>query len=93
LSVNLVNVKYIVKVVENIINKNMKPDTYVIKNKENIKIFDLINYLNKKLEKQIKINWIKNKITNEKIINFRTINLNKKNNTKKEILELFDENI
>jgi nucleoside-diphosphate-sugar epimerase len=93
LFVNLVNVKYIVKVVENIINKNMKPDTYVIKNKENIKMFDLINYLNKKLEKQIKINWIKNKITNEKIINFKTINLNKKNNTKKEILELFDEDI
>jgi hypothetical protein len=56
-------------------------------------MFDLINYLNKKLEKQIKINWIKNKITNEKIINFKKINLNKKNNTKKEILELFDENI
>jgi dTDP-4-dehydrorhamnose reductase len=93
LSVNLVNVKYIVKVVENIINKNMKPNTYVIKNKKNIKMFDLINYLNKKLEKQIKINWIKNKITNEKIINFKKINLNKKNNTKKEILELFDENI
>jgi nucleoside-diphosphate-sugar epimerase len=93
LSVNLVNVKYIVKVVENIINKNMKPDTYVIKNKKNIKMFDLINYLNKKLEKQIKINWIKNKITNEKMINFKKINLNKKNNTKKEILELFDENI
>ena len=71
----------------------MKPDTYVIKNKKNIKLFDLINYLNKKLEKKIKINWIKNKTTNEKIINFKTINLNKKNNTKKEILELFDENI
>ena len=93
LSVNLVNVKYIVKIVENIFNKNMKPNTYVIKNKKNIKMFDLINYLNQKLKKQIKINWTKSKITNEKIINFKTINLNKKNNTKKEILELFNENI
>ena len=93
LSVNLVNVKYIVKIVENIFNKNMKPNTYVIKNKKNIKMFDLINYLNQKLRKQIKINWTKSKITNEKIINFKTINLNKKNNTKKEILELFNENI
>ena len=71
----------------------MKPNTYVIKNKKNIKMFDLINYLNQKLRKQIKINWTKSKITNEKIINFKTINLNKKNNTKKEILELFNENI
>jgi nucleoside-diphosphate-sugar epimerase len=93
LSINLVNVKDIVKIIENIFNKNMKPNTYVIKNKKNIKMFDLINYLNQKLKKQIKINWTKSKITNEKIINFKTINLNKKNNTKNEILGLFNENI
>jgi nucleoside-diphosphate-sugar epimerase len=93
LSVNLVNVKYIVKVIEIIIDKNIKPNTYVIKEEKNLKIFDLINYLNQKLKVKIKINWIKNKITNEKIINFKTINFNKKNNTKKEILELFDENL
>ena len=93
LSVNLVNVKYIIKIIENIIDKNIKPNTYVIKDKNNLRIFDLINYLNKKLKKKIKINWTKNKITNEKIINFKTINLNKKNNTMNEILELFNENI
>ena len=93
LSVNLVNVKYIIKIIENIIDKNIKPNTYVIKDKNNLRIFDLINYLNKKLKKKIKINWTKNKMTTEKIINFKTINLNKKNNTKKEILELFNENI
>ena len=93
LSINLVNVKYITKIIENIINEDIKPDTYVIKNKKNLKIFDLINYLNQKLNKEIKINWTKNKVFNEKIINFKTINFNKKNDTKKEILNLFNENI
>ena len=93
LSINLVNVKYIIKIIENILKKNIKPGTYVIKDKKNLKIFDLINYLNQKLNKKIKINWTKNKITDEKIINFKTINFKKKNNTKNEILNLFNENI
>jgi len=93
LSVNLVNVQYIVKTIEVIINKNIKPKTYVIKDKKNLKIFDLINYLNQKLKNEIKINWTKNKIINQKIVNFNTINLTKKNNSKKEILDLFNENI
>ena len=93
LSVNLVNVKYITNVIENIINKNIKPDTYVIKDKKNLKIFDLINYLNQKLKIEIKINWTKNKSMNEKIINFKTINFNKTYDIKKEILDLFNENI
>jgi hypothetical protein len=65
----------------------------VIKDKKNLKIFDLINYLNQKLKIKIKINWTKNVSMNEKIINFKTINFNKKNDTKKEILNLFNENI
>ena len=92
LSINLINVTNIIKIVEIIINKNIKPNTYVIKNKKNIKMFVLINYLNKKLKKKIKINWIKNNTINEKIINFKTINLKKENDTKKEILDLFNEN-
>ena len=80
LSVNLVNVQYILKTIEVIINKNIKPKTYVIKDKKNLKIFDLINYLNQKLKNEIKINWTKNKIINQKIVNFNTINLTKKNN-------------
>jgi nucleoside-diphosphate-sugar epimerase len=93
LSVNLVNVKYITKVIENIINKNIKPDTYVIKDKKNLKIFDLINYLNQTIKKKIRVNWTEDKATNEKIINFKTIGSNKNNDTKKEILNLFNENI
>jgi hypothetical protein len=65
----------------------------VIKDKKNLKIFDLINYLNQKLKLKIKINWTKNISMNEKIINFKTINFNKINDTKKEILNLFNENI
>ncbi len=65
----------------------------MIKDKKNLKIFDLINYLNQKLKIKIKINWTKNISMNEKIINFKTINFNKINDTKKEILNLFNENI
>ena len=93
LSINLINVTYITKIIENIINKNISPNTYVIKDKKNIKVFDLINYLNQKLTQKIKINWIKNKATNEKIINLKRINFNKKYDTKKEILNLLNENI
>ena len=93
LSINLINVEYITKIVDNIINKNIKPDTYVIKDKKNLKMFDLINYLNQKIKKKIKINWTKNKATNEKIIDFKTINFKKNDDTKKEILNLFNENI
>jgi nucleoside-diphosphate-sugar epimerase len=93
LSINFVNIKYILKIIENIISKNIKPDTYVIKDKVSLKIFNLINYLNKKLKKKIIVNWSENKFTNEKIINSKVINFNKVNNNKKEILELFNENI
>lgn len=93
LTINLVNIKHIVKIVENIIYKNIKPETYIIKDKNNIKIFKLMSYLNQRLKKKIKINWIKNKIINEKIINFKKIYLNKKYDTKKEILDLFNEGI
>ena len=64
LSMNLVNVKYITNVIENIINKDIKPDTYVIKDKKNLKIFDLINYLNQNLHVEIKVNWTKKKSIN-----------------------------
>jgi nucleoside-diphosphate-sugar epimerase len=92
LSINLINVKHISSIVENFLNKKIKPDTYVLKDEKKIKIFNLLNYLNSKLTKKIKINWTKDKIANEKIINFKKIYLKKKD-TKKEILDLFYENI
>lgn len=93
LSMNIINVKYISGIVENIINKNTKPDTYVLKDKKNIRIFNLINYLNRKLKKKIKINWTNVKINKERIVNFKKIYFNEKINTKKEILDFFYENI
>ena len=93
LSMNIINVKYISGIIENIINKSIKPDTYVLKDKKNIRIFNLINYLNSKLKRKIKINWTNVKIGKERIINFKKIYFSKKINTKKEILDLFYENI
>jgi hypothetical protein len=90
---NIINVKYISGIIENIINKSIKPDTYVLKDKKNIRIFNLINYLNSKLKRKIKINWTNVKIGKERIINFKKIYFSKKINTKKEILDLFYENI
>ena len=87
------NVNYISSIIENIFNKNIKPDTYIIKNQKNLKIFDLISYLDEKLNKKLKIKWTKDNYINEKIISFKAINFNKNNNTKKEILNLFNENI
>ncbi len=90
LSMNLVNINEVTKCLNILLKNNSKSNNYVIKSKQDVKIFDLINFLNDNLEKKIKINWSKN------IKNYRTIKLKnllkKDNNINKQILELFNEN-
>lgn len=90
LSMNLVNINEVTKCLNILLKNNSESNNYVIKSKQDVKIFDLINFLNDNLEKKIKINWSKN------IKNYRTIKLKnllkKDNNINKQILELFNEN-
>ena len=82
---NILNAK-----MEDGINKNIESNNYVIKSKQDVKIFDLINFLNNNLEKKIKINWLKN-TKNHKIINLKNL-LKKEKNINKKILKIFNEN-
>lgn len=90
LSMNLVNINEVTKCLNILLKNNSESNNYVIKSKQDVKIFDLINFLNDNLEKKIKINWSKN-IKNYKIIKLKNL-LKKDNNINKQILELFNEN-
>ena len=90
LSINLVNINEVTKRLNILLKNNSESNNYVIKSKQDVKIFDLINFLNDNLEKKIKINWSKN-IKNYRIIKLKNL-LKKDNNINKQILELFNEN-
>ena len=90
LSMNLVNINEVTKCLNVLLKNNSESNNYVIKSKQDVKIFDLINFLNDNLEKKIKINWSKN-IKNYRIIKLKNL-LKKDNNINKQILELFNEN-
>ena len=90
LSMNLVDINDVVKCLNILLNKNIESNNYVIKSKQDVKIFDLINFLNDNLEKKIKINWLKN-TKNHKIINLKNL-LKKEKNINKKILKIFNEN-
>ena len=67
LSLNLLNVIDIVQAVDLLCKKNIKPGKYLIKNNKNVKLKELIDKLNFKNNKKIKIIWLSNKIIKEKI--------------------------
>jgi nucleoside-diphosphate-sugar epimerase len=90
LSMNLVNINEVTKCLNILLKNNSKSNNYVIKSNQDVKIFDLINFLNDNLEKKIKVNWLKN-AKNYKIIKLKNL-LKKDNNINKQILELFNEN-
>ena len=90
LSMNLVNINEVTKCLNILLKNNSESNNYVIKSKQDVKIFDLINFLNDNLEKKIKVNWLKD-AKNYKIIKLKNL-LKKDNNINKRILELFNEN-
>ena len=90
LSMNLVDINDVVKCLNILLNKNIESNNYVIKSKQDVKIFDLINFLNNNLEKKIKINWLKN-TKNHKVINLKNL-LKKEKNINKKIFKIFNEN-
>ena len=90
LSMNLIDVNEVTKCLNILLKNNLESNNYVIKLKQDVKIFNLINFLNNNLEKKIKVNWLKN-TKNYRIIKLKNL-LKKDNNINKQILELFNEN-
>jgi len=90
LSMNLVNINEVTKCLNILLKNNSVSNNYVIKSKQDLKIFDLINFLNNNLKTKIKVNWSKN-TKNYRIIKLKNL-IKKDNNINKQILELFNEN-
>ena len=92
LYINLLNVKDIVSAIKLILNKNYKSDTYILKNKNNFKIYDIIKKIEKYSQKKIKVKWLSNKIIKEKIYKFKTLRGWKpKNSNIKDIIRIITE--
>ena len=73
LYINLLNVKDIINAIKLILKKNYKSDTYILKNQNNFKIYDIIKKIEKYSQKKIKVKWLSNKIIKEKIYKFKTL--------------------
>ena len=92
LYINLLNVKDIVSAINLILKKNYKSGTYILKNKNNYKIYDIIKKIDKYSQKKIKIKWLSNKIIKEKIYKFKTLKGWKpKNSDIKDIIRVITE--
>lgn len=61
LYINLINVEDIVMATKIIIKKNLKSRNFILKNRKNFRIFDIVSKFNKSSVKQLKINWLSNK--------------------------------
>jgi nucleoside-diphosphate-sugar epimerase len=74
LSINLLNIKDIASAIDLIIKKNIKAGKYVLKNKVNYKMIDLVNVFNTTdSKKKLKIKWISNRIIKEKIFPYKKL--------------------
>ena len=92
LYINLLNVKDIINAIKLILKKNYKSDTYILKNKNNFRIYDIIKKIEKYSKKKIKIKWLSNKIIKEKIYKFKTLKGWKpKNSNIKDIIRIISE--
>lgn len=73
LSMNLLNVSDIVLAVDQILKKNIKSGTYLLKNKKNFSVSKIIQKINRNLDKNIKIKWLSYKKIDEKLYNFNQL--------------------
>jgi len=73
LYLNLLNILDLISAIKLILKRKIKPDTYLLKNKKNINIHNVIQEFNKKFKKKIKIRWVSNKIINDKIFSFKKL--------------------
>tara|TARA_B110000003_G_scaffold239022_1_gene244900 strand:+ start:25 stop:873 length:849 start_codon:yes stop_codon:yes gene_type:complete len=67
LFLNLLNVEDIINAVKIILKDKSKPGSYLLKNTKNYSISEIVNKINKKMSKKIKVAWLSKKIIKEKI--------------------------
>ena len=92
LYINLLNVKDIVNAIELILKKNYKSDNYILENKNNFKIYDIVKEIEKYSQKKLRVKWLSNKIIKEKTYQFETLKGWKpKNSNIKDIVRVITE--
>ena len=73
LFINLLNIEDIASAVNIVLKKKIKSGQYIIKNKFNYKMIDLINTFNKNSNKKLKVKWLSSLIIKEKIFSYKTL--------------------
>ena len=76
IKMNFVSIDNVIKFVDKILYKNVKPGSYCLRNEKFINIKNTLDIINKKLKKKIKIKLLNKRIknqTNKKISNLKNI--------------------
>lgn len=82
LYINLLNVLDIKNAIRLILKKKYKPDTYLLKNKRDFKITNIIKEIDNHSNKKIKIKWLSNKTFKEKTYKYKFLKNWKPNKSK-----------
>ena len=81
LHLNLLNISDIVSATNLILKKSIIPKKYLLKNKADTKIFNLIKIFNKQNEKPLKVKWLSNRLIKNKIYSYDKLKGWKPNNS------------
>lgn len=73
LYINLLNVLDINRGIKLILKKNYKSGTYLFKNNEFYSLFNIVNFINNKNKKKIKVKWISNATLKEKFYRYKAL--------------------
>lgn len=73
LFMNLLNVKDICDAINLVLNSNVIPQTYILKNNNVFSTMKIVNSFNSFTKKKIKIKWLSNKVIKEKIYNYKQL--------------------
>ena len=73
LYLNLINVEDIVEATKIVLKKNIRSGKYILKNKNFVSIFKLVNLINKSSNKKIKVKWLSNVKIKDKFIKYELL--------------------
>jgi nucleoside-diphosphate-sugar epimerase len=73
LYLNLLNIMDLISAIKLILKRKIKSGTYLLKNKNNFNIHDMIQEFNKKSKKKIKIRWLSKKNIQYRIYGFKKL--------------------
>ena len=73
LYLNLLNVDDIISAVKILINNNIEPGQFVLKNSKYFNIYKLVKFINKNVNKKMRITWQSSKIIKDEILNYKKL--------------------